>query len=71
MSLIQDVRGGRDNDPNFGSRMRGTGPVAQLIRNRFNITHRRLGLAALERTELNSTLFRPPGPAGDQLDLGF
>jgi DNA repair photolyase len=71
MSLIQDVRGGRDNDPNFGSRMRGTGPVAQLIRNRFNIAHRRLGLAALERSELNSSLFHPPGPAGDQLDLGF
>ena len=27
MSLIRDMRGGRDNDPSFGSRMSGTGPV--------------------------------------------
>jgi DNA repair photolyase len=71
MSLIQDVRGGRDNDPNFGSRMRGTGPVAQLIRSRFQIAHRRLGLDAIERHRLDTTLFRPPGIAGAQMDLGF
>jgi DNA repair photolyase len=71
MSLVQDIRGGRDNDPNFGSRMRGTGPVAQLIRNRFNIAHRRLGLDSTGRVELNTSLFRPPGLAGAQLNLGF
>jgi DNA repair photolyase len=71
MSLIQDVRGGRDNDPNFGSRMRGTGPVAQLIRSRFQVAHRRLGLDAIERHRLDTTLFRPPGIAGAQMDLGF
>jgi len=71
MSLIQDVRGGRDNDPNFGSRMRGTGPVAQLIRNRFNIAHRRLGLDSIDRAQLNTSLFHPPGLAGAQLTLGF
>jgi DNA repair photolyase len=71
MSLIQDVRGGRDNDPNFGSRMKGTGPVAQLIRNRFQVAHRRLGLHSIERLSLDATLFRPPGAAGAQLNLGF
>jgi DNA repair photolyase len=71
MSLIQDVRGGRDNDPNFGSRMRGTGPVAQLIRNRFHVAHRRLGLDSIERLSLDATLFRPPGAAGAQLNLRF
>jgi DNA repair photolyase len=71
MSLIQDVRGGRDNDPNFGSRMKGTGPVAQLIRSRFKVAHRRLGLDSLERAELDTKLFRPPGIAGAQMDLGF
>jgi DNA repair photolyase len=71
MSLIQDVRGGRDNDPNFGSRMRGTGPVAELIRSRFQVAHRRLGLDAIERLRLDTTLFRPPGIAGAQMDLGF
>ncbi len=71
MSLIQDIRGGRDNDPNFGSRMKGTGPVAQLIRNRFHVAHRRLGLAAIERFTHETTLFRRPGLAGAQMDLGF
>jgi DNA repair photolyase len=71
MSLIQDVRGGRDNDPNFGSRMRGTGPVAQLIRNRFHVTHRRLGLDAIERIKLDTTLFRPPVISGAQMTLGL
>jgi DNA repair photolyase len=71
MSLIQDVRGGRDNDPNFGSRMRGTGPVAQLIRNRFQIARRRLSLEGLGGHQLDTTKFRPPGPAGAQMTLGF
>jgi DNA repair photolyase len=71
MSLIQDLRGGRDNDPNFGSRMRGTGPVAQLIRNRFQIARRRLGLDGLGDRQLDTTLFRAPGLAGAQLNLGF
>jgi DNA repair photolyase len=71
MSLIQDMRGGRDNDPNFGTRMRGTGPVAALIRNRFKVAERRLGLDSAKRIELNTTLFRRPGPAGAQMTLGF
>ena len=71
MSLIQDVRGGRDNDPNFGSRMRGKGPVAQLIRSRFQVAHRRLRLHEHGRQELDCTLFRPPGIAGSQMTLSF
>src|SRR5262249_14985432 len=71
MSLIQDVRGGRDNDPNFGSRMRGTGPGAPPIPNPFPGAHRRLGLGDLGRRELDCTLFRQPGIAGTQMTLGF
>ena len=71
MSLVQDVRGGRDNDPSFGARMRGTGPVAELIRSRFKVAHRRLGLDAMERFRLDTTLFRRPGIAGAQMSLGF
>ena len=44
MSIIQDMRGGRDNDPDFGSRMRGQGPWAELIRTRFRIALRRAGM---------------------------
>ena len=71
MSLIRDMRDGRDNDPRFGSRMRGTGPIAELLRNRFKIACRRLNLNSSTRHTLDTALFRPPGPAGAQLHLGF
>lgn len=72
MSLINQARGGRDNDPNFGSRMRGTGPYADLLKTRFVVATRKLGLnSERNRTELDVTLFRPPGAAAAQLTLGF
>jgi DNA repair photolyase len=71
MSLVNDLRGGRDNDPNFGSRMRGIGPFADLMRRRFEVTCRKLNLNAVRRMPLDTLLFRPPPPAGAQLDLGF
>ena len=37
MSMIQQMRGGRDNDPQFGSRMRGQGLFADLISRRFDV----------------------------------
>jgi DNA repair photolyase len=71
MSLIRAMRGGRDNDPRFGSRMRGTGPYAQLLRNRFRLACQRLALRSSERGTLTTALFRPPTPAGAQLHLGL
>ena len=72
MSLIQAMRGGRDNDPNFGSRMRGTGPVAELLRNRFKIACKRLDLNSGGRAIAQPThLFRPPAVAGSQFKLDF
>jgi DNA repair photolyase len=72
MSLIQDMRGGRDNDPRFGARMRGTGPVAELLRARFNIACKRLYLNSGGREIPQPRhLFRPPDLAGSQLTLGF
>jgi hypothetical protein len=65
------MRGGRDNDPRFGSRMRGTGPYALLLRNRFKLACQRLKLNLSERRSLDTTLFRPPGPAGAQLRLSL
>ena len=70
-SLIREMRGGRDNDPRFGSRMRGTGPYALLLRNRFKLACQRLKLDSTARGALATTLFRPPGPAGAQLRLGL
>jgi len=71
MSLIHEMRGGRDNDPRFGSRMRGTGPYAQLLRNRFKLACQRLKLNSAARGSLDTTRFSPPGPAGAQLRLGL
>src|SRR2546421_12007293 len=48
MSLIRAMRGGRANDPNFGSRMRGTGPYALLLTNRFRIACPTLNLKPSE-----------------------
>ena len=69
MSLVRDARGGRDNDPNFGTRMRGTGPYAEILRNRFKLAARRLGLDSSRNVALETTHFRQPGPAGSQLQL--
>jgi DNA repair photolyase len=71
MSLVNDLRGGRDNDPNFGSRMRGSGPFAELVRRRFEVACRRHSLNTVRRVALNTGLFRPPSASAAQLDLGF
>jgi DNA repair photolyase len=70
MSIVQDIRGGRDNDPRFGKRMHGQGQYADLIRKRFRLACRRLGLNAERNVPLDTTRFRPPVPDGPrQLDL--
>ena len=72
MSLVRDMRGGQDNDGRFGTRMRGTGPVAELLRNRFKVACRRLGLNSGTREMPQHThLFRPPVSVGAQFTLGF
>ena len=63
LSRIRDLRGGRDNDPRFGSRMRGEGKFAELFKQRFNLAKRRLGLDRKDpRFDLDTTRFRPPIP---------
>ncbi len=68
MSIVQDIRGGRDNDPRFGARMHGQGVYADLIRKRFRLACARLGLNAERDVPLDTSRFRPPGRCG-QLDL--
>jgi DNA repair photolyase len=60
MHIIQSMRGGRDNDPHFGSRMRGAGPYADLIRTRMAAARRRHGLEG-KRFALRHDLFEAPG----------
>jgi DNA repair photolyase len=73
ISIIRQSRGGRENDPNFGSRMTGSGNFVELIGKRFDLACRRLGLNSEEnhmasRRGLDCSLFRPP-QAGGQLGL--
>lgn len=68
MAQIQAIRGGRDNDPRFGSRMRGEGPHADLLHQRFRLARRRLGLDAPAEV-LDCSRFGPPPRSGDQLSL--
>lgn len=66
MSLIQQMRGGKDYDSNFGTRMRGEGPYAQLIAQRFAKAHRRLGFdapPALDTRQFKAP--RKPSPQGE------
>jgi DNA repair photolyase len=70
MSLINQARGGKDYDSTFGVRMSGTGAYAELLRARFDLAVRKLGLErSATRYELDCTKFRPPGPAGAQMSL--
>ena len=72
MALVRDMRGGRDNDPAFGARMRGTGPMAELLRARFQLACRQHGLNGQRRGLTQPThLFRPPVARGPQQDFGF
>lgn len=56
---IEDLRNGRRNDPGFGSRMRGTGIWADLLRQRFELTARKLGLNR-HRLQLDTHRFVRP-----------
>jgi DNA repair photolyase len=65
MSRMQAMRSGRDNDPRFGSRMRGSGEYADLLAQRFRVACQRLGFNSERRYhDLDLTRFRPPGQAG-------
>ena len=67
MSLVRQMRGGRDYDSRFGQRMRGQGPLAALLQQRFARARRRLGYAGLP--PLDTSAFRVPPAAGDQGQL--
>jgi DNA repair photolyase len=68
MSLVRQLRGGKENDSRFGVRMAGEGPIAKLLSTRFSLASRRFGLREDIRS-LRTDLFKvPPGP-GDQLSL--
>ena len=81
MSIVQQMRGGKDYQSQFGTRMRGIGEFAALIEKRFDLACRRFGLnggADTGRDDrahvrahggLDTSRFRPPRDDVAQLDL--
>lgn len=69
MSLIRQMRGGKDNDARFGARMRGEGEFAELIRQRFRLACRKHGLNATRDLALDTSHFAPPRMPSAQGEL--
>ncbi|MGF6755376.1 PA0069 family radical SAM protein [Paraburkholderia sp. GAS42] len=81
MSRVRDMRGGKDYDASFATRMKGEGLWADLLKQRFHKAARKLGLNERQRGILDMSLFRPAGsrsaeplarpaaPENPQLDL--
>ena len=69
MSLVQQMQGGRDYNPEWGIRQRGTGTYADLLAQRFRIACKRHGLNQAPRPPYDVSQFRVPPEAGDQLSL--
>ncbi|WP_260923828.1 PA0069 family radical SAM protein [Novosphingobium sp. 9] len=67
MATIQDIRGGRDNDPNFGTRMRPQGVWPDLIARRIRLAMKRHGMDQ-RFPPLDSSRFKAPS-IGGQLSL--
>jgi DNA repair photolyase len=68
MSLVRQMRGGKDYDSQWGKRMKGEGPLAALMSRRFAAAKKRYALdAAL--APLDFSQFRIPPKAGDQMQL--
>lgn len=69
LNQIRELRGGRLNDPRFGSRMRGEGLYADLLARRFATALRRHGYGRRPMPELDTGVFRVPAGPGTQLSL--
>jgi DNA repair photolyase len=68
MAGVRETHGGQDHDPRWHLRMTGQGVRARLLRDRFHLARRRLGLAHA-MPPLRTDLFRVPPKRGDQLSL--
>jgi DNA repair photolyase len=68
MKLIRDMRGGRDYDSSWGTRMKGTGPYAWLIGRRFEVACEKYGFNQKKR-KLTTEHFQPGKSGAEQLSL--
>ena len=72
MARVREMRGGKDYDATFGTRMRGEGVWAQLLAQRFAKAKARFGLdrdAASSSTSPQFTKPLPPTQRDGQADL--
>ena len=67
MGVVQSVRGGKDNDAQFFTRMKPNGIWADLLRTRFRVACRKHGIGKA-KIDLDCSQFKKPSPNG-QLDL--
>ncbi|MBX2830593.1 MAG: PA0069 family radical SAM protein [Rhodospirillales bacterium] len=63
MSLIKQMRGGEIYQSEFGTRMRGTGPIADLIANRFKAARKKHNLTG-RSLDLDCKGFKRPSADG-------
>ena len=63
MSIVRSIRGGKDNDPSFFSRLKPSGVWADLFRARFRLACKRAGIGKA-KFELDCTQFRKPEVGG-------
>ena len=68
ISILKTMHGGKDYDPAFGLRQRGSGPYADQIAARFRLALQRLGMNQ-RHLKLRTDLFRAPVPKGGQMKL--
>jgi len=68
MGRVRELHGGQDYDPAFGQRMTGQGEWAKVIKQRFDLACKRLGLDQ-RPPALRTDLFMVPPKVGDQMDL--
>jgi DNA repair photolyase len=68
MQLIRDMRGGKDYDSTWNTRMTGSGPYAWMIGRRFELACEKLGLNK-NRTVLTTRHFKKPTADSAQLSL--
>jgi DNA repair photolyase len=71
LSLVRETRAGKLYESKFGTRMRGTGPYAELLRQRYRVAMRKLGLAKRGggAIGLRSDLFAVPQAERAQFEL--
>ncbi|HUO02791.1 MAG TPA: radical SAM protein, partial [Rhizomicrobium sp.] len=68
MALVRSMRGGKDYDSQWNTRMKGTGPYAEMMARRFHLAVKKLGLNKPSKPLVINSFRRPPR-IGDQLSL--